>query len=180
MNRNVVSLYIAVLMSTSAMRAVSEPRAKLELVPSLDLVRYSGVWYEIARYQHGFEKGLVGVTAEYAIRPDGRIGVLNAGFRKTLDGRRSSAKAVAWRPDASRPGALKVRFFGLFAADYLVFGLDDRDYSWALVGDESRRYLWFLSRAPSVGAETWARMREIAERQGYDLSGLYEVPQPSP
>jgi apolipoprotein D and lipocalin family protein len=179
-NRNAVSFLMVVLMSAAATGAFAAPRPKLELVGSLDPARYAGLWYEIARFQHGFEKDLVGVTAEYSLRPDGRIDVLNSGFKKTLDGKRSSVKALAWRPDEARPGALKVRFFGLFASDYLVFGLDDRDYSWALVGDDSRNYLWFLSRTPTAGAEAISKMRAIAEAQGYDLSRLYEVPQIAP
>lgn len=155
----------------------AQSRGPLRLVPSLDANRYLGRWFEIARYRHGFEKTLVGVTAEYSLRPDGRIDVLNSGFRKTLDGKYASVKAIAWIPDASRPSALKVRFFGLFGADYLVFGLDDVNYQWALVGDDSRRYLWFLARTPEISPELFARMKEIASSQGYDLSGLYEVPQ---
>jgi len=80
-------------------------------------------------------------------------------------------------PDPARPGALKVRFFGLFASDYLVFGLDDKDYQWALVGDNSRNYLWFLSRASSVPDELMNRMKAIAESQGYEMAKLYLVPQ---
>jgi apolipoprotein D and lipocalin family protein len=86
-------------------------------------------------------------------------------------------KAVAWRPNEAVPGALKVKFFGLFTSDYLVFGLDDVDYQWALVGNNSRKYLWFLSRTPEVAPELLEKMKGMAEAQGYDLSKLYIVPQ---
>lgn len=155
----------------------AEPLPPLELVPVLDAERYLGRWYEIARFQHSFEKTLVGATAEYSLRPDGKIAVVNSGFKKTLGGKYTSVKAVAWIPDPARPGALKVRFFGLFAADYLVFGLDDADYRWAVVGDNSRNYLWLLARTPTISADLYAKMKAIAASQGYDLSGLYEVPQ---
>jgi apolipoprotein D and lipocalin family protein len=167
------SLLAAILLSPLA----AESRAPLTLVKSLDPARYTGTWYEIARFQQGFEKSLVGVTTEYAIRPDGRIDVLNSGLKKDLNGKLSSIKALAWRPDDSKPGALKVRFFGLFAADYFVFGLDETDYQWALVGNDSRNFLWFLSRSPSISPELLDKMKAIAEGQGYDLSKLYLVPQ---
>lgn len=149
----------------------------LRTVDRLDPARYMGRWYEVARFQHRFERELVGVTAEYALRPDGRISVVNSGFRGTLDGTYSEAKAVAYVPDSGKPGRLKVSFFRPFYGDYLVFGLDDIDYSWALVGSDDRKYLWFLARTPTVDQATLALMRSIAQGQGYDLSGLYLVPQ---
>jgi apolipoprotein D and lipocalin family protein len=149
----------------------------LALVDTVDAQRYLGRWYEIARFQHGFEKSIVGATAEYSLRDDGKIQVLNSGFRSTLDGPYSEVRAVAWVPDPRRTAALKVRFFGLFAADYLIFGLDTDNYSWALVGEDSRDYLWFLSRTPTIDDELFNRMKELAAAQGYDLSKLYKVPQ---
>jgi len=170
-----MSILVALALASASLWA--ETPKPLDLVPSLDLQRYLGRWYEVARYQHGFEKTLVGATAEYAIRDDGRVSVLNSGFKKTLDGKYTDVKAVAWRPDDAVPGALKVKFFGLFTSDYLVFGLDEVDYQWALVGNNTRKYLWFLSRMPEVSPELLEKMKGIAEAQGYDLSTLYMVPQ---
>ncbi len=162
------------LAGCSVTPAAKEP---LALVPSLDPQRYLGRWYEVARYQHGFEKNLVGATAEYTLREDGKISVLNSGFKKTLDGKYTDVKAVAWIPDPAVPGALKVKFFGLFTSDYLVFGLDDKDYRWALVGGNDRKFLWFLSRTPEVDPALFEQMKQIAASQGYDMSKLYIVPQ---
>lgn len=148
----------------------------LDTVGSLDLERYLGRWYEIARYQKGFEKNIVAATAEYSLRDDGRIQVVNSGFKKSLDGSYTSVKAVAWRPDDGVQGALKVKFFNLFTADYLVFGLGN-GYEWALVGNNERDSLWFLSRTHEVSDETMEEMKAIAANQGYDLSKLYFVPQ---
>jgi lipocalin len=157
--------------------AIPKGLGPLKTVPAVDVQRYLGRWYEIARFQHRFEKSIVGATAEYNLRDDGRIQVLNSGFKKDLNGPYTQVKAVAWVPDASRPGALKVRFFGLFTSDYLIFGLDAENYSWALVGSDSRNYLWFLARTPEISEELFSRMKDIARSQGYDLSGLYKVPQ---
>ncbi len=152
-------------------------RAALKSVPSLDLERYLGRWYEIARFAHGFEKKLVGVTAQYSLRPDGRIQVVNSGFRHKIGGTYTQAKAIAWRPDDSVPGSLKVKFFPLFSSDYLVFGLDEESYSWALVGDPQRTTLWFLARTAEITPELLEHMKGIALEKGYDLSNLTMVEQ---
>lgn len=148
----------------------------LETVDEVDVERYMGRWYEVARYQHTFEKRLVGVTAEYTLREDGRVRVVNSGFRDDLDGPYRQAKAVAWVPDPAEPGALKVRFFWPFASDYLIFGLDE-EYRWALVGNQSRDFLWFLARDHEISPELFSEMKMRASDAGFDLSGLYEVPQ---
>jgi len=152
-------------------------RKALITVPSLDIARYLGRWYEIARFAHGFEKKLVGVTAQYTMRADGRIQVVNSGFKHKLGGTYTKAKAIAWRPDDAVPGALKVRFFHLFASDYLVFGLDDEHYTWALVGDRDLSSLWFLARTAEISPELLEQMKGIALKQGYDLSNLTMVEQ---
>jgi len=151
----------------------------LETVKELDLNRYLGRWYEIARFQSGFEKNIVGATAEYSLLDDGRIRVINSGFKKSLDGKYTSIKAVAWRDNDNKPGALKVKFFSLFSADYLVFALDNENYEWALVGNNNRSLIWFLSRKPKISDELFNKMKKIANEQGYDLSNLYIVPQKS-
>ena len=147
----------------------------LQTVPALDLEKYLGRWYEISRFPHGFEKSLVGVTAEYSLRKDGKVKVVNSGFKHTLDGKYSKVNAVAWRADDAIPGALKVKFFHLFTSDYLVIGLDEEDYSWAVVGNPDRSFIWFLSRTPEVSSDLLLLMKKIATENGYDLSGLAMV-----
>lgn len=173
MKKTLFALLFATLASTALISA-AEP---LKTVPKLDISRYLGRWYEIGRFQHSFEKNLVGATAEYSLRKDGKVDVLNSGFKKTLDGKYSSVNAVAWVPDPKTPGALVVKFFGLFPSDYLVFGLDEENYQWAVVGNNSRSYLWLLARTPEISPELLQKMKNIAVSQGYDLSGLYLVPQ---
>ncbi len=149
----------------------------LDLVDEVDVERYLGRWYEIARFQHRFEKNIVGAAADYSLREDGKIRVVNSGFKGSLDGKYTQVKAVAWVPDSDRPGALKVRFFNLFTSDYMIFGLDGENYEWALVGNNSRDFLWFLAREHTISEELLDKMKGIARSQGYDLSGLYLVPQ---
>ena len=168
---------MALLLGLAGCASVPDGVQPLKVVDSVDVQKYLGRWYEIARFQQGFEKNIVGATAEYSLRPDGRIQVVNSGFKKALDGRYTQVKAVAWVPDAGKPGALKVKFFNLFTSDYLIFGLDQEGYSWALVGNNERKFIWFLSRTPTVPEELLNKMKAIAVSQGYDLGGLYLVPQ---
>jgi apolipoprotein D and lipocalin family protein len=167
----------ALLLGLAGCATVPRGLGPLRLVEGVDVQRYLGRWYEIARFQHGFESSIVGATAEYSLRPDGKVQVINSGFKKTLEGEYSEVRAVARIPDPARPAALKVQFFNLFESDYLIFGLDQEEYAWALVGQDSRDYLWFLSRTPTVDDSLLQKMKDIAVSQGYDLTGLYLVPQ---
>jgi lipocalin len=142
-----------------------------DTVPAVDLTRYAGTWYEIERFDHWFERGMVGVTAQYTLLPDGRIAVLNRGYDGTLEGKSKTASATAW---AVGPARLKVRFFWPFAGDYWILGLDD-DYRWAVVGTPDRSYLWLLHREAHPAPADIADMRVIAEKAGYDLTGLRAV-----
>jgi apolipoprotein D and lipocalin family protein len=117
----------------------------LPTVEKLSLDRYKGTWYEIARYEHRFEKGCRDVSATYSLRDDGKIDVLN---RCMKDDGLSEAHGVAYATDASNT-KLKVSFFWPFYGDYWVLMLAD-DYRYALVGDPSREYLWILSRTPTL------------------------------
>ena len=150
--------------------------APLEAVETLDHDRYLGRWFEIARYPNSFQRGLVGVTAEYSARSDGAIQVVNRGHVGTLDGREKSARAKAWIPDPSAPGKLKVRFFWPFTGAYWVIDLAD-DYAWAVVGEPSRRYLWILSRTPELDEETLAMIEARITRHGYDVERLQRTRQ---
>ena len=149
----------------------------LEAVADLDLDRYLGRWYEIAKYPNAFEEGLVAVTADYGRRDDGDIRVLNAGREGSFAGERQTAEGRAWVPDADAPAELRVSFFWPFAADYWVIALDP-DYRWAVVGEPDRRYLWILARTPTLPVPTYAGIVEWIERLGYDASRLERMPQP--
>ena len=147
------------------------------VVKELDLQKYLGTWYEIARYDHRFERNLVGVTANYSIRPDGKIKVVNSGYKNTLDGEYSEAIGKAKIPDPeNEPAKLKVSFFWIFYGDYYVLELD-KDYQWAVIGSSTDKYLWILSRTPQMAPEIYTDLlKRIADR-GYDTSALIKVKQ---
>lgn len=154
--------------------------APLESVAPFEIERYLGRWYEIAKYPVSFEKGLVGVTAEYSLRDDGDVRVLNAGLVETFEGRRKEATARAWVPDPERPAELKVSFFWPFRAKYWVIALDP-EYRWSVVGEPSRQYLWILSRTPQLDEATYAAILERIEVElGYDVERLERMPQQEP
>jgi len=146
-------------------------------VKELDLNRYLGTWYEIARFPHSFEKNLVGVTATYSLREDGKIEVLNQGYKYTLDGEHSKAVGKAKIPDKSEPGKLKVSFFWIFYADYFVLELD-KNYQYVMIGSSSDKYFWILSRTPQMESATYEMLLQNARKRGYNLAKLMKVPQP--
>jgi len=145
-------------------------RKPLATVVDVDLERYSGKWYEIARLPNSFQKGCLRSTAEYTPLPDGKIKVVNScvkgdGEVETISGK---AKVVPGSTDAK----LKVSFFGPFYfGDYWIIGLD-KEYKWAVVGTPSRKYLWFLARTPEVGDADFQTMVTIARQKGFDLANL--------
>ena len=141
----------------------------------VELSRYLGHWYELARYEQGFQKDCDGVTADYALRADGKISVLNK-CRKP-DGSLKSAEGKAKIVDPLTNAKLKVSFFGPFYGDYWVLDHAD-DYSWAIVGEGSGRYLWLLSREAKPGAVKFAALVERALALGYDTSMLRITKQP--
>jgi apolipoprotein D and lipocalin family protein len=145
-------------------------------VQQLDLERYMGVWYEIARFNHSFERDLVRVTATYELRPDGKIKVINQGYKGSFSGKLKKAEGKVKQPNPGEPGKLKVSFFLFFYADYFILELDE-GYKWALVGSSSDKYLWILSRTPFLENETLNRIMDKARQRGYDTSKLIWVEQ---
>lgn len=140
-------------------------------VKSVDLNRYLGSWYEIAKYDHVFERGLDYAMANYTLRDDGKIDVLNTGIK---DGRAKDAKGIA--KTTNIPGLLKVSFFGPFYSDYRIMMLD-ADYQYVLVGGSNDKYLWILSRTPQLDDATKTLILAEANRRGYDTSKLIWVKQ---
>ncbi len=149
----------------------------LTTVPNVDLEKYAGKWYEIARLPNSFEKGLVCCTAEYSLRPDGKISVNNRGVRDDGSGKVSSIKGKAWVPDPTEPGRLKVQFFWPFAAGYYIFHLDQENYQYVLVGNPSRKYLWILARTPEIDDMLYQELVEVAAKNDFNTGILLKVRQ---
>jgi len=172
--------HLALSAALAALSACAGPSGNTSVPPPakpVDLDHYLGRWYELARYENRFETGCEGVTADYAMRPDGMVRVLNScrqgspgGPLKTAEGR---AKVV--------PGAggakLRVAFFGPFFADYWVLDRAD-DYSWSIVGEPSGRYLWILSRDAAPDEAAMAAHIARVKALGYDTALLRRVRQP--
>lgn len=144
------------------------------VIDDFDLSRYLGTWYEIARFDHSFERGLDNVTAEYLLRNDGMVDVINSGWK---DGKFEVANGKAKQPDPlTDPAHLKVSFFLFFYSDYNVMMLDD-SYQVSLVGSKSPKYLWILSRTPELSDSVLDAVLEEAESRGYDTGKLIWVDQ---
>ena len=141
----------------------------------VELSQYLGRWYEIARYEQSFQQGCEGVSADYALRADGKISVRNA-CRKP-NGKVSVANGKAKIVDTATNAKLKVSFFGPFYGDYWVLDRAD-DYAWAIVGEPSGRYLWLLSREQTPAPEQVAALIARAGALGYDTSMLIRTRQP--
>ncbi|GJM24541.1 MAG: membrane protein [Phycisphaerae bacterium] len=156
----------------------SDGEQALVTVKQVDLKRYMGQWYEIARYPSVFQKGIVGVIAEYRLRNDGRIDVINSGFVKSLDGRSDRSESIGWVVEKSRNAKWKVQFIWPFSVPYWIIDLGD-DYEYAVVGQPSRKYLWVLSRTPQMDDETYDGICQRLAKQGYDPARLQKTPQPS-
>ncbi|WP_332656999.1 lipocalin family protein [Brevundimonas sp.] len=144
----------------------------------VDLQRYAGLWYELARYENGFERGCEGVTARYTLRDDGLVTVLNTCRQGGVTGQEKSIEGRAKVTPGSGDAKLRVSFFGPFYGDYWVLDRAD-DYSWSIVGEPSGRYLWILTRDPQPSQMVRdALMRRTAEL-GYDLSLIRPTLQPA-
>lgn len=145
-------------------------------IKSLDLNRYLGTWYEIARFPHSFEKNLVGVTATYSLRDDGMIRVLNQGYKNSLEGELSVAEGKAKIPDRNDSGKLKVSFFWIFYGDYYILELDE-NYQYVMIGSSSDKYFWILSRTAQMDDDIYNILIDKAKARGYNLDKLVKVPQ---
>ncbi len=154
----------------------------VKTVPVVDLDRYVGTWFEVARFDNVFQRGCAGdVTATYAKRPDGRLDVINRCRR--ADGSMTTAAGVARVVDITTRAKLKVRFAPAFLSwlpmvwgDYWIIGLAD-DYSWVVVGTPDRKYLWVLSRTAVLAESNYERALEIARANGFDDRQLRQTPQ---
>jgi apolipoprotein D and lipocalin family protein len=175
-----LSLAALALAALAACAAVApdyrDTSVQISSVATLDVTRYAGLWYEIARFPVPFQEGCVGTTAEYTLRPDGTIGVLNTCREGVLTGpvRQISGEAVV-----VGPGRLEVKFDSVpfVSAPYWVLWVDE-GYRTAVVGVPSGRAGWILNRDPQIPADRLEAARQILDFNGYDLTQLRMTPQP--
>lgn len=143
-------------------------------VQDFDLNRYLGTWYEIARLDHSFERGLTNVSATYTLRKDGGVDVINKGYDERK-GLWKQAKGKAYFVDEPTTGHLKVSFFGPFYGSYVIVALDRDQYSYALVCGPSRSFLWILARHRSLDSSVVDMLVARAKELGFDTDALIRV-----
>ncbi|MBM3342008.1 MAG: lipocalin [Betaproteobacteria bacterium] len=168
------AMLLALLLGLAAC-STTAPEGMTAVTP-FDINRYQGRWYEIARMDHSFERGLSDVTANYRLKPDGRIEVLNRGYNTRRNAWRQVVGHAVFSGAADR-ASLKVSFFGPFHGGYHVVALDQQDYRWAMVVGPSRSYFWILAREKQLPSKIRERLLEKARRLGIDTTALIWVAQ---
>lgn len=168
----ILFLLITLLMIAWIVHTLLHGRVDRRTVATLDVARYMGRWYEIARLENRFEQGMVAVTADYRLCDDGSIEVINSG----LSPRTHERHTAVGHAKAKGPGRLRVSFAGPFGADYDIMELGP-EYEWALVGGGSASYLWILARRPELDAATFEMLKTKAQQRGYDIEQLLTVDQ---
>ena len=169
----IIVLLVIALIAASILKNIVHGRIDRTTVPDLDLKRYMGTWYEIARLENRFERGMIAVKAQYRLLDDGTVEVVNSGVCPTGGERKIS---VGRARKGSCPGQFRVSFAGVFSSDYNIMELG-KEYQWALVGSRSASYLWILSRTPSMDKDTLEEIRIKAQERGYDTEQLFMVDQ---
>ncbi len=169
-----VSAGISLLLFLSG--CITKPK-HIKAVTNFEISKYAGKWYEIARLDHRFEKGVSHVSAEYNQEANGSIKVVNRGI-KTISGEKIEAHGIAKLMEGEHVGYLKVSFFRPFYGAYVVFELGP-DYEYAYVTSNNKKYLWLLARTPSVSEDVKINFVESVERLGFDTKKLIWVNQVS-
>lgn len=181
------SLAAAALLAVSAGGCVGKPgpvgnAAVPQPAKAVALQSYLGKWYEYGRYEAPFQTGCEGVTADYSLRDDGKIKVVNSCFRDSLDGEFDQSTGKAKVVEGSNGAKLKVSFFGPFYGDYWVLDRGeagaDGQYAWSIVGEPSGRYLWMLTRDAQPRAELRTQLEARVRELGYDWSLVRITQQP--
>jgi apolipoprotein D and lipocalin family protein len=148
----------------------------LTAINGLEINRYMGTWYEIARLDHRFERGLNNISATYTLREDGSVNVLNKGWNQAY-GEWEQAEGKAYLVDQPDKGRLKVSFFGPFYGGYNIIDLDKKDYAYSMVTGPDKSYLWILSRTRQLPKATLKMLIEKAKQLGFATDKLIFVKQ---
>jgi apolipoprotein D and lipocalin family protein len=164
-------------MTVVASQASSDTSPAFPPIKGFMVEKYLGTWYEIARMPVSFEKDLVNVTATYELRKDGKVKVINQGYKKTKQGKRKVAYGKAKFAGSPDVGHLRVSFFGPFYADYIIVALDTVAYQYVMVTGNSHKYLWVLSRTPKLDQTVLDNLLAKAKELGFDSQKLIMVEQ---
>ena len=173
----VMGVFLAIMTAcASCVTSGRQASPPLEVVPFVDLSRYTGQWYEISRYPHRFQEGCVGSRATYTLRNDGKIAVLNECHKGSFSGKLRNAKGIARVVDTKSNAKLKVSFFWPFYGDYWIIDLG-KNYEYAVVGHPDRTYLWILSRTKKMDETLYGEILGRLASKGYDITKLISTPQ---
>ncbi len=170
-------IFIMAILGLTACSSMNSNFSKLDTVPYVDLEKYTGKWHEIARIDHWFQEGCVKSTATYSLRDDGDIEVINRCRVDTSDGKEKQSSGRAWVTDQHSNAKLKVQFFlssfklSFLAGDYWIIDLDE-NYQYVMVGEQSREYLWILSRTETLPDETISELVTKAKNLDFPVERL--------
>lgn len=168
-------LLLSLLLMFIAISCVTVPE-NIKPVKKFELPKYLGKWYEIARIDNKFEKGLTQVTAEYSLKDDGGVKVLNRGYSKE-ENEWKDAEGKAYFIEDTETGLLKVSFFGPFYGAYVIFWIDYENYQYALVTGSDKSYFWLLSRTSQLDDKTKEFLIQEAISHGFERSKIMFVDQ---
>lgn len=170
----ICTILLMVTVTLCSLLHASSVKPQLQTASRVDIARYMGGWHEIARLEHLFQKNCVGSFAEYRLRPDGEVDVLNSCIDEKT-GKRREAKGHAWSVDPVDNSKLKVSFFWPFRGDYWIIELGE-NYDYSVVGSPDRKYLWILGREPVVDEALYGEIVERLRRQGFPVDNLVRRP----
>ena len=165
---------ISLLGSFSFIKNSKNPDQSLQTVPRVDLQKYAGKWFEIASFPQSFQKGCYCTTAEYTLHEKGYVIVENRCNKGSVDGKQSYIRGKAFVEKGSGNAKLKVQFFWPFKGKYWIIDLAD-DYSYAVVSNPNRKYLWILYRTHTIGVTLYGQILERLELKGFDISKLQKT-----
>ena len=174
-NRFFVVCFLAISMPVLLAGCLGSPDGVVA-IEGFDKHRYLGRWYEVARLDHSFERGLSNVTADYSLRDDGGIRVINRGY-STAESTWNEAEGRAYFIDEEQQGHLKVSFFGPFYGSYIIFEMDAVDYQYAFVAGNSTDYLWLLAKTPTISPLLREQFIQRVSELGFDTEALIFVDQ---
>jgi len=168
--------YVQIFFLAMCSLSCQSPASDLEAVPFVDLNRYAGKWYDIASFPQRFQKGCHRTTAEYSLSDKGFVIVENRCNKDSLNGKESYIKGKAFVVPGTNNAKLKVQFFWPFKGDYWVIDLAE-DYSYAVVSEPGKKYLWILSRTPVMDENIYKQITDKLLAKGFDLSKLKKTVQ---